>query len=534
MAHRNRGEAVLLAGYAVFETVRGAVPELLAVLATIAINLGIDEPLLGAALNGGFFAVTFYVFAPVVFPAHQGERRERPGFRVVVAAVSLAFALPASLALTTFEALSPTFALLLGYLAAATLAGMVTFGLYFRVTQSVPLFDPTGDAFALLQSRADESVAEYQEHLERLEADHPYAAGFTRRLSVVASLGAFVVPCILFGIAAAALDSFFPLLETFVLAGLVIQAGSRLGVAERRLPDVETQFYNRLTAATRSTRGVAGVMMALVSVIFAAFLVALWVAVGGLWFGSVTNSLSAFERFVGWYLEGRIGAAMVGQQFLRIVASVGGILAIPLSSGYVTWYWYRELRRLAASEQDETGTIDTARPPGFLLPAIVLVGGWFVYSTGASDPWPVDEAFAVAWPCVGLVMLWTVHRTRRNTAGTTDDTNWSIPLGYLLYGGTVAGVLIAFADFPRQFALAIAALPWLFYLGMVTDYAGDLFGRVLLVGYALGPLLLIVVLRDVFNIGPPLLALFGGIVGLIVLGQVLTHVYEDGFEESDA
>lgn len=526
MGGRDRGVELLLAGYAAFETVRGVVPELLAVLASVAINVGVDEPFLATALNAGFFATAFYVFTPLVFPEPLGDRRERTGFRLVVVVVSLLFAAPVSLALATFDSLSVSLSVIGGYLTVAVAISIAVFALYFRLTQQAPLWSPDGDSLALVVYRSEESPAEYRQTLRRLDTDHPRVARFLRGISTVAAMSSYTIPCILFGVAAAALNSFFPLLEVLVFAGLTLRAGGRLGIIDRPLPDVESRFYDRITTATRSVRGVAGVLMAVVSLLLAAFLVAVWVTIEGYWLGSVTNSVNTFGRNVEWFLVRRAGPWLVVEQWLRIVESIGHVVALPLSSGYAMWYWYVELRRLTAIEG--TAEWDFARPPGFALPAVVLVAGWQLSLGAARHGWPVDLAFAVAWPLATLGAVWSVYRTRSppDDAGTATAL-WAIPLAFVVYAGGVILTLVAALDIPRQSFIPIGVLPWLFYLDSIKEVMDGLAGRLLSTGYVLLPLLVAAAFRDLLDIGAAMLGVLAGVVAVFVLGQVLTHRYEE-------
>ena len=102
MAPRERAVEVAVGLYAVVEMVRGVVPELLVVAASVVVEIGVSALVIRTVLEAGFLFAALYVFTPIVFPAVVGGRRGAPGFRILVALVTLLFALPSLLALTTF------------------------------------------------------------------------------------------------------------------------------------------------------------------------------------------------------------------------------------------------------------------------------------------------------------------------------------------------------------------------------------------------------------------------------------------------
>lgn len=523
MPPRPRAPEVLLAGLTALETVRGVAPELLVVLGSVVVNVGIDDPIVVVALNGGFLFVAFYVFTPLVFPASLGERRERPGFRLVVGVVSLAYALPTTLALTAFESFDPSYTLVGAYLGTATLGGVGAFALYFHYTQSAPLAAPGGAASSIVQRRSDESPAESRRFLEDLQAERPRVALSYRVLSVGASMATFVGPCLIFGLVAATLDSLFPLLEAVVVAGLLLRAGDRVGLDPSvEVPDMEARFYDRLTAATRSTRGTAGVMMVACALVYAVFLVALWIRIDGLSPGPIVDAYTRFESVV----AGQAGVRSIASRFAGFVAAVGGLLAVPVSSGYAAWYWLRTLRRLAAFEAGDESPV--AGPPWLSLPATALALAWGGYLLRFRFDVPVEVGFAIVWPVLLVAIGWTVRRTTDANPDQPGEVSWSLPLAFVLYAGGLSLVLIGPFHVLSRILLPAVFLPWMFYLDDVTELSDGLFGRVLPVGYAVVLLSVLLALQDVLNVSTTTLAVVAGAAALLVLGQILTYVYEDG------
>jgi hypothetical protein len=498
------------------------VPELLVVAASVVVEIGVSALILRTVLEAGFLFAALYVFTPTVFPAVVGGRRGAPGFRILVALVTLLFALPSLLALTTFETLTVSYAVLGWYLLGAGLVSTTAFACYFRLTQSGPLSDPGGDAFAILRSRTGESVAEQREYVRHLDATAPRLGTLVRSLSVVAAMATYVGPCLLFGVAAAVLESLFPLLETFVIVGLLFQAGSRAGVVDRSVPDVETRFYDRLTAATRSVRGTAGVLIIVVGIVFAAFLVLLWIQLG-LGLSALTNAL---ER-VALRFGPEPGGASPFRALISLVAAVGGVVALPLASGYAVWYWFREFRRFTVLESaDPAPERNVARPPGLLVAATALTVSWFVRLTAYRFAWPVDPLFAVAWPLLALALLRNVRRARVDEPEPPNKSAWTIPAAYVIYGGGVTLSLAVFLEMRSTIVLAIVLPVWIFYLDGLSDRATDLRGRLRVIAYEVALVVGVFAFRGPLEISSLTLWVVAGGVALLILGHVVSQLFE--------
>jgi len=524
MALRDRGDERLLAGYATLETLRGVAPEVLAVGVSVAVGTGLTPTKVGVALNAGFLFVAFYTFTPSVYPATVGPRRERPGFRLVVATVASAVAVPLALALTSFDPRTFPPALVGGYLGLVTVGAGATFAAYFRLTQSVPLTDPEGDAFAVLRGRVDESAADHRRYLDRLATRSPRTETAVRWLSVVATMGTYLGPCLLFGVGAAALDSLFPLLELTVLAGLLFRAGNRTGVLNRSVPDVESRFYDRLTTATRSVRGTAGVLMVVVSLLLATFCVSLWLRVG-LRPWAVTNGVDLLRRSLG---GGPFAPSLV-TAVVDLVAGVGTVVALPAASGYAVWYWLRELRRFTAFESGDEGAV-VARPPGLTLVSTALTVGWFAHASGSEVG---DAAFAVGWPVLALGLVLSVRQARRGGATPPSETRWSIPVGFVVYAGGVVVSLVAFFDVRPRMVLGVVIPVWSFYLEGMNDRATDPRGSLELVGYGAALFLVVFALRGPLDAGRPVLATLAGVVVALAVGQAFTYVFDPADAEGE-
>lgn len=507
--------------YAAVELVRGVAGEMLSVGLSVAVTLGVTSTTLGTVVDAGFLFVTFYVFTPDVFPAAT-DRRDDPGFRILVAAVSLAFALPASLVLSAFGRLTAPYALVGGYLLAATLVGIATFVAYFRLTQSVPVADPRGDAFALVRSRSEDSATEQRRYLRRLEAQSAWLGTVVRLLAVVATAATHLGPCILFGVAAATLGSLFPLLELLVVVGLVLQAGRRIGVVDRSVPDLESRFYDRLTAATRSVRGTAAVLMIVVGTLLAAFVALLWLRIGTKpW--PLVNAL----RGVAASLEPGPPTRSPLHEAVALVAAVGRIVVVPVASGYAIRYWIRTLRWVAAVERDaESDPSDVPRPSGLLLAATGLTVGWFANAAAYRFAAPVEPAFAAAWPILSLVALHTVRRERSSTPTGASEARWPLPAAFAIYAGGVTASLAVTFDIEWRIVLGVVFPLWLYSLGELRERTTGTRGRLLRLCH--GALLFagVFALRDPLGVTPIMLWLLAGTVGLLAASQWLSEAFE--------
>ncbi|WP_157969349.1 hypothetical protein [Haloplanus rubicundus] len=520
MALRDRVARGLLAVYAAVELVRGVTGEVLSVGLSVAVTLGVTSTTLGTVVDAGFFFVTFYVFTPDVFPAAT-DRRDDPGFRILVAAVSLAFALPASLALSAFGRLTVPYALVGGYLLAATLVGIATFAAYFRLTQSVPVADPRGDAFALVRVRSEDAATEQRRYLRRLEAQSAWLGTVVRLLAVVAAAATHLGPCILFGVAAATLGSLFPLLELLVVVGLVLQAGRRMGVVDRSAPDLESRVYDRLTAATRSVRGTAAVLMIVVGTLLAVFVALLWLRIG-------TRPWPLVNALRG--LAASLDPASIHDplaEAVALVAAVGRIVAVPVASGYAIWYWIRALRWVAAVER-ESGPyrVDAPRPPGLLLAATGLTVGWFANAAAYRVAGPAEPAFAAAWPLLSLVALHSVRRERSSTATPASEARWPLPAAFAIYAGGVTASLAATFDIEWRIVLGVVFPLWLYSLGELRERTTGARGRLLRLCHGALLFASVFALRDPLGVTPFMLWLLAGAVGLLAAGQWLSEAFE--------
>jgi hypothetical protein len=538
MELRARVVRLALVGYAAVETVRGAVPEVVAVAAAVAVEVGVSAFALSTVLQAGFLFVALYVFTPTVFPAAVGARRETVGFRTVAALVGLAYALPTTLALTTFDDITVSYMVVGGYLAVATVGGAAAFALYFAWTQSAALADPAGDAVAILLGRTDESPAEHRAQVHQLDATAPLVGRLVRPLSVIAAMSTYVGPALVFGVAAGTLDSLFPLLEALVVASLLLQAGRRAGVVDRSLPDVESRFYDRLTTATRSVRGTVGVIMTVVGILLAAFLVLVWVQLGaGL--AEVANAV----RGLATSLDGGPLGEPLPAATIELTAALGGTIALPLASGYAVWHWSRELRRITrlegdgdgdASAGDGDGAADggdgavVTRPPDMLVAATLLTVAWFVDLTAFRFDGAIEPAFAVVWPVLAVVLLAHVCQSRAGDQSPPVESAWTLPAAYVVYGTGVTGSLAIAFDLRASMVLAVVLPLWMYYLPHVSDRATDVTGRLGLVAYSVGLVLPLAALQGPLELGTPTLAFIGGTVALLLVGHVLSHRYERG------
>jgi|GEM_PF-6785723 len=520
MALRDRAAKVLLAGYTAVEIVRGVATELLSVGLSVAVELGGTPIAVEALVESGFLLVAFYVFTPEVFPAAV-ERRDDPGFRLLVAFVSVTIALPISLLLSRFGTVTVPYALVGWYLAAAMVVGLVAFATYFRLTQSEPLADPDGDLFAILLTRTDETASDHRRYVRQLDDRSAVGGGVVRVLSVLAGTATHLGPCLLFGVTAATLGSLFPLLELLVVVGLLLQAGSRVGVVDRSVPDVESRFYERLTAATRSVRGTASVVMIVVGVLLAVFLVLLWVRFG-LRPWALANAVEAVTTALAPAPPNR----SLADALVELTAAVGGVVAVPLASGYAVWYWLRTLRWVAALERaDDTETPDVARPPGLLLAATGLTVGWFASATAYRFAWPVVPAFAAGWPPLALLAVRNVHRGRRRNE-PTSEARWPLPVAFTAYAGGSTVALAATLDVRPSIVLGVVFPLWLYYLGALNERLTGVRGRLLRFCYGVSLFFAVFALRGPLGVSTALLALLAALVGLLTFGQVFAHVFE--------
>ena len=560
-ARRLGPSGLAVVGTGVVETLVRLVPDALqwvidsrvgAVLASTAINVGVQAGPALAATQWAFLLVVFYFFTPTVLPGAAGERaaRERP-FRALLAVAAGAFAIPVVLLGSgTWLALGGSGARFGGYVATTTFVVCVAVGAYLSLTQDERLADPTGPAYALVLEFTGTTEAEAAEEYSAID-DRP---GWTRtggRLLGAAAVGAsYAIPLLLFGLLGGALNAVFPVLEVLVLLGVLWETREDGDADATRWPalddpEVEETFYDHLTAATRGTTGAAATIVCVLGVLAP---VAAVVVLLGAGLFEPRHLLADWSLTVDYsirWLSGAIPAATVGRQFASAVAETGELLAIPVAAGYATWYWYRRIQRLPAvlsgraSSDSEDSADDSARtcptrPPGMVLPAAALSLGWkleFELSVGrlrgVSPPIEPDLLFAALWTVLTLVLVATYRRTVRldGTESPADRSHEGLSLLVAFAGSLVVAYVVVL---PTVRALALAVLGallmgWLYCFESVADRAEASTSHpdVVVSLYGLG-LVVVSVPAVALDVAPPVLLFVAVVSGLVVLGRYLS------------
>ena len=527
-----------------------------AVLASTAINVGVQEDLALAATQWAFLLVVFYFFTPTVLPGAAGERaaRERP-FRALLAVAAGVFAIPVVLLGSgTWLALGGSGARFGGYVATTTVVVCVALGAYLSLTQDEHLADPAGPAYALVLEFTGTTEAEATKEYSAID-DRP---GWTRtggRLLGAAAVGAsYAIPLLPFGFLGGALNAVFPVLEVLVLLGVFWETREDGDADPTRWPalddpEVEETFYDHLTAATRGPTGAAATIVCVLGVLAP---VAAVVVLLGTGLFEPRHLLADWSLTVDYsirWLSGAIPAATVGRQFASAVAETGELLAIPVAAGYATWYWYRRIQRLPAvlsgrassdsgdstdDSADDSARSCPARPPGMVLPAAALSLGWkleFELSVGrlrdVSPPIEPELLFAALWTVLTLVLVATYRRTVRldGTESPADRSHEGLSLLVALAGSLVVAYVV-FLPTVRALALAVLAailMGWLYCFESVADRAEASTSHPDFVVslYGLG-LVVVSVPAVALDVAPPVLLFVAVVSGLVVLGRYLS------------
>lgn len=527
-AERLRDLALTLA--VVVESVPQVLPDAVTAVVALLLGFGVTEWTLSRGIDVAFLAAVFYGFAPTVFPADVAERRGTRRFRAVVAAVSLLFAVPVVLALSTTGRFDLTSRELLGLFGACAVLGAAIVLAYLRRTQAVPLTDPTGDAVAFVLARTDESRRSLRHEQARLARENPLVARVRNALLVGAGAATYVVPCALFGVVAATLNSAFPALELAVLAGVALRrvrsrpAGPG-AVAGDAPVDVEERLYDRLTAAVVTTRGSAGVLMATVGVVLSLFLLAPWSAAGQPAVGPVTAGWDRVAAVAGAAATGATAGDPLAVLTDALVAT-GALVALPVASGYGVLFWTRAFRRFAALvEKGADATPPVAAVPGLALPATGLVVAWGCYLARFGTDLPVDPAFALAWPPLVAAAAWSVLAARRRRPRTLSGVGRRLVAAHVVFvvavGGSLA-VLVGLQGFGRTLLVPVFTA-WIYFLEPVRAVEGAA-GDLLRVGYGALPLAAVLLARPVVPVGGALLVVLGALPVALALAVALGRV----------
>jgi len=506
-----------------------------AVVASAAINLGIQNRFLLAGSQVLFLVVSFYAFLPMVLPGEAGRRAAgESSYRVALALVAGVYSLPIVLLSTgVWTTAGWTGRLVSLYLVGATALTLVVTAVFLRRAQPEALFDPSGKAHAIISER------------RRGSASTPLGTGLSASLprwhrvgttAIVATsvAASHVIPMILFGLLGGALNAVFPVLELVVLSGLLLKftgdadTDSRLSLA---FPEIEDTFYDHLTVVTRGSTGAAGAITAVLGVI--APVGAAVVLLNG---GYLTPRYAisawglAFESLHRW-LFATVRLSTVLDGFVAAVAASGEFLAVPIAATAAVWFWFREIQRLpalqTATANDDVSTASPAtvpaRPVGMLLPAAALafarkleielsVGSF----RGTLPSGTVELLFASSWPLLVLLVFATIRWTP--SGGQDAESVGVLTEGPPMFVAFASTLVIAYAliiPLGRLLSVTIVGvllLSWLYYLTPVDRWAEAHVDRPGLLVVAYGIVLVTITVPPVaLGVLPPIL------LGLLVV-----------------
>jgi len=397
------GSALTLAGVrsVLPETGVAAVEELVPVVFSAVVNTGSFGPVLAFLLNAAFFFAVFTTLVPELYPDSMGSARETVVFRLSVGTIGAITAIPIYYALSN---VTPplNWPPALGVVAAAVLSVVVFWDWDRRdvgIASVSDLFARTLVAESAESPDDDALPTWLDEAHERVEL-----------LAGVLIVGA---PAYLAGILGGVLGTFFPALELLLVVGIVsARFDSVLPTSLRRRlrngRSVETRAYDSLSASIRHGRGIAGYTTCLFGLIFGSL--PLVVGYGG--YGQFANNAVHEWTVVVAVgvnaLSGGVSPTVLPRFLADAVAATVFFVSLPLLTGYYSWYWYRQLRRMPAALRyaeavslTDRNLPPVGRPPFVLVPATLLFVLSMVYDRWYAfgiDQWVGETLLAVAGP----------------------------------------------------------------------------------------------------------------------------------------
>ena len=517
---------------------------LAAVLASVAVNLSIQNSIFLSVAQALFLLVTFYFFMPTVLPGAAGGRAGNDDpFRVTLAVIATLFAVPIVLLATgAWAAIGGTGGLFATYLFSTVVAAVLLVIALLSLTQTEPLLDPASPAHEIILLRRNDTAAEIRAEYEQFAAGPRWLDAPVRVLVTVAVAASYVIPMLLLGLIGGALNAVFPALELLVLFGLIWEArqdestdAEHLDLGE--LTDVDSTFYEQLSMATRGMTGGAATFICILGVLAPVAAIALLLSAGSLTPRYAISDWEFLSELLVRWMTGTASIGAVGEQFVRAVGQTGEFLALPIATGYATWFWYREIQRLPGTVASMAPTSDIegaegpypVRPPGMLLPAAGMAFAWKINLLHSIDAlrlrWlPVEPSilFVVLWPMLAGVHLITFHRalSQHSTGQPNDSWKSGLPL-FVSFWSTLLIAYFIVLPIGRAVMLATVAavaLAWLFYYKRFARWAEAHTQRAdLLVSVYAVSLTVVAIVGTVLETTPPVFLAVAAISAVLVL-----------------
>lgn len=389
-------------------------------LGVVVTNYFVETTLLSHALSWFLALGIVYLYVDDIYLERAMEVTERRGFRLLATAATGGFAFPlVAYQRGSFESGDGTW--LVASVAVACFA-FVTFGAYFRLS-SLDLYAPDGPISRVMTEFARVEPGRFRN--ERRDAAGWYRA-FLVVTHAVAAGTVFALPCLVMGLVTVVLVQLYPLPELIVLLGISAAAIQRLSFLDRTLPergafDVETRLYRLLEGATRNLKGTLLATLCLVNAVVYGVMF-----VGGLEIARAV--LEVFSTLVTHWSPSTPGSPDL-EDVLTLHVLVGMAAGILVAGVYGVTFWLWELRRIPAyarhwearydGAEPPTGEVRVARIPGLLLPGYALLSTCLAAAAylppGVVDATPAVVGFALAWPVLVGVCVWTVLDATRRT-----------------------------------------------------------------------------------------------------------------------
>ena len=508
-----------------------AAADLSPLAASVLINTTVGDPAALVVLNTLFLGTVFYTFLPDVLPARVAVVTDRP-LRLTLAAGSAAVAFPAVGVFNAPDA-APWGRLAFPVIVVAVLATVSgTLG-HFHLTRERSLLAWESDLRRFVRDRHVVDRDEYRDKW-RSYLDGPAPVRWAAALVTVAGgAAAFGLVVTVFGLAGAALNAVFPVLELLVVVGLVLRATGGAD-AERTVrglpiptsaPDPEAAFYDDLTATFRSVRGTTSAMMVVFVLLIVLSLFAGATPALGPMFSLGTTALRTGLELVAAFPASTADGVAGLEYLLRAGGRLSLAVGLPVAIGYAAWYWYRQMRRLPAVFGDTSPAV--VRPPGYSVPAAVPLSLCGLVTEVGSVTRVAVSASGLLVPVALVAVGWSVRETLRREPQPAATDRRALPVAFCLTFYAAAVALVG-TEFGLVY-LGPVVLVWLYYLEPAQDRGAGPVERMRNVfWYVLAIWVVLLAASTVVPTPPIIRYLPGGVVVLAAVGYLVERYAATG------
>lgn len=454
----------------------------------------IQQQTVGLLLAWLLFAYLVFEYTHLLYPRGHREVVDRPGFRILITAVSVYFGImvwgtmvplavpgnPRDLVTAAVGSADPILAMMLSLVVGVVIGGLA-FGVYLWRFHPAEMVAETSDWTSLTDlflhpGRSGRAAREEWSALPPRWERRMY------RLEAIAQAPLPVLLSAIVGLVGVIVNLFYPVPEIALFAGLLVGrvvpgVWDGDGETDRRPFLFDTRFLAALAGASRNAKGMT---MLLLAGIGSALSAALFVVVFAFTAGALLT-LSAGA--------GITQAPTTPMEWIGLVVASALLLAVLASflllGPYSLLHWVRQFERIEpyarrwearwrADEESTVPSTDVVRPPGLLLPAhaplVLLVGIALIGAVGR----PFSQIGSVTLVAIAACLFggtaaamvqglrWTRARERVQPLDNEDRDLYLTLVGQLVLVSAIVGLDFDSMRFDpvylATFGLAAAAL----------------------------------------------------------------------------